>query len=92
MNQNFVRFPFRVLTLGLSAFCAYGVFLFASVTVEQITSDVIPFTWFSFIVSLPVIFFMLIGIIAFGYTTVSGYMPNKLFKLLFGQSIANNTP
>jgi hypothetical protein len=40
-------------------------------------------------VSLPVIFFMLVGIIAFGYTTVSGYMPNKLFKLLFGQSIAN---
>lgn len=87
MSQNSIRFPFRILTIGLSAFCAYGVFLFTSVTVEQITSDMITFSWFSLIVSLPVIFFMLIGIIAFGYTTVTGYMPNRLFKLMFRQSI-----
>ena len=77
------------MTLGLSTFCAYGVFFFAIVTIDQITSDVMPFAWFSFIVSVPVIFFMLMVTIAFGYTTVPGYMPNKLFKLLFGQSNAN---
>ena len=85
MNDNEVRPLFRVLTLGLSASAWYAVITILQSELESFNSDVIPFDWSVALIILPVAILILIGAIAFTYTTLFGYMPQKLFTILFGK-------
>jgi hypothetical protein len=85
MDDNEVRPIFRVLTLMLSAGTWYTVILIVQSEISSLDSDIIPFNLFVFIITVAFGILMFISAVAFTYTTVLGYMPKKLFKMLFGK-------
>jgi hypothetical protein len=89
MNDNEVRPIFRVLTLGLSVSAWYAVITIVQSELESFNSVVMPHDWTIPLIILPVGILILIGAIAFTYTTLFGYMPNKLFTILFGKRSKN---
>ena len=89
MNDNEVRPIFRVLTLGLSVAAWHAVITIIQSEIKSLNSDVIPFNLFTFIIIFPVGILILVGAIAFTYTTLFGYMPKKLFTILFGKRFKN---
>ena len=89
MNDNEVRPIFRVLTLGLSVSAWYAVITIVQSELESFNSVVMPYDWTIPLIILPVGILILIGAIAFTYTTLFGYMPKKLFTILFGKRFKN---
>ncbi|WP_019027784.1 hypothetical protein [Colwellia piezophila] len=89
MNDNEVRPIFRVLTLGLSVAAWYAVLIVIRSVLESLNSNVIPFNLLTFLSLLPVGVSILVGAIAFTYTTLFGYMPKKLVAILFGKRPKN---
>jgi len=83
MNDNEVRPIFRILTLGLSAFAWYVLITSVLSVFKYFNSNVIPFDWSIPLFMLPGGILLLISAIAFTYTTLFGYMPKKLFAILF---------
>ena len=86
MGNNEVRPIFRVLTLLLASGAWYVSFLIIHTEISTFNSTVIPFNWVVFIITIAFVILMLFTAIAFTFTTVLGYMPQKLFKVFSGQS------
>ncbi|MDR7120926.1 hypothetical protein [Rheinheimera soli] len=89
MSDNEIRPIFRLLTLALSIAAWYAVIIFVHGEVTSFNSAVVPFNWYVFFVTVLATILFFIAAVAFTFTTVFGYMPRMLFRVLTGKTIKN---
>lgn len=89
MNYNQIRPAFRIVTLLLSLASWCTIFMIVDIEIDLLKREYVTFDWFRYFTLIPACGFILVAGIAFTYTTIFGYMPQKLFTLLFGKSNKN---